>query len=228
LKGKATQSSEILGGAPSRAIDGNTSGKWEENSVTHTNTSDSPWWEVDLGESVPLDRIALFNRTDNGLMGRSTGAIVKLLDASRTEVFRSDIGKGEAEHSLALEQQLIWKTAFAASDFAQSGFPAEHAIDEDPKTGWAVGGSIDQPHKLQISGALNTPTSENNPASGSDTPWVLRVKIAFDSQYPKLVLARLRISLSDSTELAEQLKVPSLVKRLIRVSPASSVKLKLL
>lgn len=233
LKGKATQSSEILGGAPSRAIDGNTSGKWEENSVTHTNTSDSPWWEVDLGESVPLDRIALFNRTDNGLMGRSTGAIVKLLDASRTEVFRSDIGKGEAEHSLALEQQLIWKTAFAASDFAQSGFPAEHAIDEDPKTGWAVGGSIDQPHKLQISGALNTPTSENktpenNPASGSDTPWVLRVKIAFDSQYPKLVLARLRISLSDSTELAEQLKVPANIRLIAKNANPSAQELQTL
>lgn len=223
LKGKATQSSEILGGAPSRAIDGNTSGKWEENSVTHTNTSENPWWELDLGQPVPLDRIALFNRTDNGLMNRSTGALVKLLDEARKEIFNNNIGKGEAEHNVPLEQQVIWQPSFAASDFAQSGFPPEYAIDADPKTGWAVGGAIDQPHRLSIAGSTSGTPNPNDASTNSNAPWVLRLNIAFDSQYPKLVLARFRIAVTNTNELKDQLRVPTKF-RTIAADPARTPK----
>ena len=36
---------------PQRAIDNNTDGNYEKQSVTHTADGDNPWWEVDLGRA---------------------------------------------------------------------------------------------------------------------------------------------------------------------------------
>ena len=60
----ATQSTTGFGGEASRAIDGNTSGDWEENSVTHNLGDAQPWWQVDLGKVYWLDRVVVWNRTD--------------------------------------------------------------------------------------------------------------------------------------------------------------------
>ncbi|MDM8564840.1 discoidin domain-containing protein [Candidatus Halobeggiatoa sp. HSG11] len=62
----ARQSSTAQGGNADRAVDGNTSGNWSEDSVTHTNleTGYYPWWEVDLGDLHEIDTINLYNRTD--------------------------------------------------------------------------------------------------------------------------------------------------------------------
>lgn len=60
----AVQSSTSLGAVAARAVDGNTSGDWSDGSVTHTQGEASAWWEVDLGQTVEIERIDLFNRTD--------------------------------------------------------------------------------------------------------------------------------------------------------------------
>ena len=60
----ALQSSTAWNGLPSRAVDGNTSGAWNDASVTHTNYQGQPWWQVDLGQVSTLDRVVLWNRTD--------------------------------------------------------------------------------------------------------------------------------------------------------------------
>jgi hypothetical protein len=60
----ATQSSDLLGGVAARAVDGNTSGAWSGNSVTHTNNNAQPWWQVDLGAVQQLQTVRLWNRTD--------------------------------------------------------------------------------------------------------------------------------------------------------------------
>ena len=63
----ANQSSTAWSGEASRAVDGNTSGDYVANSVTHTTdtpgTTD-PYWEVDLGTDVSVSQIVLWNRTD--------------------------------------------------------------------------------------------------------------------------------------------------------------------
>lgn len=64
IGGEATQSSVSHGGYPNRAIDGNTNGNWFGNSVTHTLSQATPWWQVDLGQTVPVEEIVVFNRTD--------------------------------------------------------------------------------------------------------------------------------------------------------------------
>lgn len=62
--GKASQSSTNFQGDAQRAIDGNRNGNYLENSVTHTNSENSPFWEIDLGRIVPIDLIRIYNRTD--------------------------------------------------------------------------------------------------------------------------------------------------------------------
>lgn len=65
LDGTATQSSIGYKDAiATRAIDGNTDGKFFSNSVTHTGADKDAWWQVDLGENCVIKKINCFNRTD--------------------------------------------------------------------------------------------------------------------------------------------------------------------
>jgi alpha-L-fucosidase len=62
----ATQKSLAWGGTPDRAVDGDVNGAYFDGSVTHTaeDGSAEPWWQVDLGADVPIQEIAVWNRTD--------------------------------------------------------------------------------------------------------------------------------------------------------------------
>ena len=63
--GKATrQSSTGYGGSSSRAVDGNTNGKYFSKSTTHTSNQITPFWEVDLDSSKQVGTVKVFNRTD--------------------------------------------------------------------------------------------------------------------------------------------------------------------
>ena len=46
------------------AVDGNTNGNFFAGSVTHTNTDQNAWWQVDLGASATISSVAIWNRTD--------------------------------------------------------------------------------------------------------------------------------------------------------------------
>jgi uncharacterized protein YceK len=86
LKGTASQNSTYEGGEAAHAIDGNTNGEWGGRSVTHT-LADVPtsWWEVDLGKTVPIERVVVWSRTDK-LEDRMKGYSVVLLDDARNPV----------------------------------------------------------------------------------------------------------------------------------------------
>jgi F5/8 type C domain len=58
------QSSTASGGAPSRAVDGNTDGTYNHNSVTHTNFDAQAWWQVDLEMVSDIGEVIIYNRTD--------------------------------------------------------------------------------------------------------------------------------------------------------------------
>jgi hypothetical protein len=60
----ATASSEAFGGLASRAVDGDTNGSFDNNSVSHTDQADHAWWQVDLGAAVQIGTINVWNRTD--------------------------------------------------------------------------------------------------------------------------------------------------------------------
>jgi YVTN family beta-propeller protein len=64
-KGKSSsQSSTAYSASAGRAVDGNVNGVFNQNSVTHTNSTANAWWQVDLGASYLLSAITLYNRTN--------------------------------------------------------------------------------------------------------------------------------------------------------------------
>ena len=54
-RGRPTKASDALGG-----VDGVKDGKWG----FHTANEANPWWHVDLGKRLPIDRLVLYNRCD--------------------------------------------------------------------------------------------------------------------------------------------------------------------
>ncbi len=86
--GKASQSSTGHGGVASRGIDGNTSGNFNDNSQTHTQEGvEDPWWQVDLGRDVPIEKIVVWNRTDGNLGQRLNNFTIRILDVNKREMF---------------------------------------------------------------------------------------------------------------------------------------------
>jgi putative heme-binding domain-containing protein len=87
-KGRASQSSSSNGGVAVRGIDGNKSGAFGNGGQTHSREGeDNPWWEVDLGREMPIERIDVYNRTDGALGTRLNNYTVRVLDTSRKVVF---------------------------------------------------------------------------------------------------------------------------------------------
>jgi hypothetical protein len=151
-KGKASQSSVGYEGAPARAIDGNTDGDYAKNSVSHTGDGDkSPWWEVDLGADLPLDKIVLWNRTDGNTEARLAGATLKVLDAQRQPVFTRAIAPVPDPSAEYFPGEGVSVSLGAVSaDFEQKDFAAANALDGKSDTGWAFGGRAGQPHVLVV------------------------------------------------------------------------------
>ena len=147
-KGTASQSSTGFSGEAKRANDGKTEGDFfKGQSVSHTEAGKDPWWEVNLGADADLERIVIWNRTDNGLGSRLANFRVNILDAARQPVWEQMVAASPAP-SVALNpaegQQVVLRNATA--DISQEGWPVANAIDGDDKSGWAFGPEFGQPH----------------------------------------------------------------------------------
>lgn len=82
LKGTASQSTTAHGGEASRGIDGDTSGLWGRNGVTHTaKHNGNKWWKVVLDQSYPVVTIKVYNRRDC-CSTRLNGAVLTARDSS--------------------------------------------------------------------------------------------------------------------------------------------------
>lgn len=103
LNKPTTQSSTAHGGHSDRAVDGNTSGDWGDGSITHTAQNvPQPYWGVDLGETVKIEKISLWNR--DGYTSRLNGVQVLVLDADSKVIWvgeESAPGSGETVFDVA-------------------------------------------------------------------------------------------------------------------------------
>lgn len=89
--GKASQKSTAFNGEASRAIDGNTSGRFGDGGQTHSAENFAePWWELDLGRNQPIEAITIHNRTEGELGHRLDGFSLIVMDENRKTVFRQD------------------------------------------------------------------------------------------------------------------------------------------
>lgn len=85
LKKTAKQSSTGYDAPAALAVDGNTNGHFfEAKSTTHTNQDQDPWWEVDLGKLIDVDKVVVWNRNDSAGIGqRLNGFRIAFLDEDR-------------------------------------------------------------------------------------------------------------------------------------------------
>lgn len=89
LNQKATQINTRKGAGPERAVDGNADGDYNSGSVTHTEEHvANPWWEVDLGCEVDIDKVLISNRKTHG--DRLDRFTLQILDGNRKVVFSEE------------------------------------------------------------------------------------------------------------------------------------------
>ncbi len=211
--GKASQSTTDFAGPAEYANDGNTDGKYENKSVTHTAISNDPWWELDLVNDTAVDRIAVWNRAGDGLQKRLANFRISLLNSAREVVWSQNIAEPpnlSAEYSPSNTRDLT--IIAAAADFQQDGFAPEEIFDgkTEPENGWAVGGSIQQSHTLTVVPA--TPIAADDEA-------VLRLIVEQNSPYANHLLARFQISTTDDASVIERAGIPKKVADVLEKTP---------
>jgi uncharacterized protein DUF1553/uncharacterized protein DUF1549/cytochrome c/F5/8 type C domain-containing protein len=148
---KARQSSTSYEGPAELAIDGNTEGRFEQASVTHTATEANPWFELELAEAAEIDRMRVWTRTDGDLYTRLQGLRIELFDAERKPLgghWQEDPAKTDFTWNLADGGAV--RILRAQADFEQDGWTAAMALDGNPQTGWAIGGQQGRDHEIRF------------------------------------------------------------------------------
>jgi hypothetical protein len=187
--GTASQSSTDYGGDASRAIDGNTSGVFAQNSVSHTAASANPWLEIDLGSAQSVDRIVVWNRMDGATPERLGGYRVILLDEARRPVWDqqpAEVPRPSSELTLTGGRNLTFAAAHASVE--QRGFPASEVLDAANLAtrgkGWAIGAGVGKSQQLVL-------------ALGQQevfTDGMIELTLAQQSPHARHTLGRFRIS----------------------------------
>ena len=84
----ARQSTTGWGGVAGRAVDGLSNGVYSQNTSTHTLEDDeAPFWEVDLGEDMPIDAVTIWGRSERPYDQRLKGYTIEILDENRVPLW---------------------------------------------------------------------------------------------------------------------------------------------
>ncbi|HXJ60176.1 MAG TPA: DUF1553 domain-containing protein [Verrucomicrobiae bacterium] len=205
----ATQSSTDYGGPPELAVDGNTDGRFDAaKSTTHTRAESNPWWEVDLGRELAIDRIEVWNRTDANLGDRLNGFRLLALQADRQPSFDGTQPKAALTNTvIALDGTRQIPLLKATADYSQAEFGVSKAIDgsSERKSGWAVGDQFGRAH---------TAIFELGELPG---PGLLIVRLE-QSYGDRHVLGHFRISVTDA--MRPVLYTPSAIEQIVQITPA--------
>lgn len=216
--GTAAQSSTAFEGVAQRAIDGNTDGSYfNSNSVTHSESNATdPWWEVELNQSLPIERLVIWNRTDGGaaIMERLNGAIVKVLNQERKLVWEGRVtDTSRPDFGLSVDGSLSLSFGAAFADFNQDGFNASSllATPIDLQKGWAVGGSTGRDHQLTL--VLAEPAIVN---AGS------RLKLTLFQQSPHTShnLGKFRIQATTDPSITQWAAIPPQIQSIVKTDAA--------
>lgn len=216
LQAKATQHSTDYAGPPELAIDGNTDGNFDNKSVTHTKTAEDPWWELALSAPVGIERVVIWNRTDNGLHTRLSDFSIELLDQDRHVVW-SDRIKQPPHPSASYAPSNVRPLVFAAAtaDYQQPNFGPQHVLQNKAggNNGWAIGGATGKPHSLVLT--LNQKVEIKEPSR-------LRVRIAQQSPHAQHLLGHFRLGATDDSTAIERAELPAPLLAVIDGTDTSS------
>ncbi|GIW91425.1 MAG: hypothetical protein KatS3mg109_1857 [Pirellulaceae bacterium] len=210
-EGQATQSSTDFGGEARRAIDGNTDGRYyEAQSTSHTAQSDDPWWEVQLPAAGPIERIVIWNRTDNNLQSRLDGFRLVVLDEQRRVVWEHVEPKApRADREYVLGGGEPLRFAWARADFEQQGFPAASVLaPSDKHPGWAIAPQTGRSHRL----VLFAERPVEIPAGSR-----LMVRLEHPPKPSGHLLGKLRVLLTSDPLSAEAAVLPEGVAGVLRI-----------
>lgn len=215
--GKATQSSTAFDGPAELAIDGKTSGNYTDKSTTHTASSASPWWELDLGKLTLIERIEVWNRTDNQLQQRLAGAKVSILSERREILWEQSIDTPKSSQTFDIQKSISIPLVAANADFFQESYPPKNALDNDPKSGWSVGGSENKPHQLYV--AIDSEKLSKSLASNhEDKEWKLRLQMKFESATRRAILTSFAVRTSTDERIQALVNLPSTIVSLLNHS----------
>ncbi|MGB8167572.1 MAG: DUF1553 domain-containing protein, partial [Chthoniobacteraceae bacterium] len=205
LQGKASQSSTYAAAVAARAIDGKTEGNYAKNSVQHTGDNDAaPWWEVDLADEKPIEKVVLWNRTDGGAGNRIAGARLVLLDANRKPVFDRKLDQFAKDLAISVDGAKAVALRNASADFEEAGNEPARAIDATSETGWSVRGG--QPHTF---------VAETTQAT--DVPEDAMLVFTLNQKQQEKTITRFRLSMT--TQPAPVRELPPSILAILAVEP---------
>jgi len=145
-------------------VDGVKDGKWG----FHTENEANPWWHVDLGEKVALDRVAVWNRCDQGVAARNARIVLWLSDDGKAwaEAYQHNgtVFQGFTDKK-PLEIKLEGKPArFVRLGLKGTGYFHLDEVDvlatADPKKNIALGKPADQSSTSQWSATHSKPAPQ--------------------------------------------------------------------
>jgi hypothetical protein len=201
-QGMARQVSTGFGGPAELAIDGNTDGEFTKKSTTHTAREKDPWWELDLGSTLAIDRVQIWNRTDNKLHVRLKDYRVELLDGARRVVWEKTVAEPpEPLADLIVSNARNVPFSGAVADYHQPKFEPSDVLtgktsDDD---GWAVGGKTGESHQLVVI---------SDDVVKVDQPSVLRIMIEQNSAHKNHLLAHFRINVTSDENTVRRSRIP--------------------
>ncbi|MCX6930007.1 MAG: DUF1549 domain-containing protein, partial [Verrucomicrobia bacterium] len=211
--GVASQSSVAYDGPARLAIDSNTDGNYERGkSTTHTQISENPWWEVDLKTTQAVDRIVIWNRTDEGVQSRLSDFRVALLDEARNPVWERTVkDPPNPSTAFALNGSGAIEFAAAIGDVARRGSePGEVITSGGGKQGWEVVPDDARPHFLTLLAAKPFPVQRGSK---------LELAIEQCSQRDASPAASMRITASDDYRICAYARLPGAVLEILAVAP---------
>ena len=218
--GTASQTPASGGTDPARAIDGNNAGNPAAGSIAQTGTGDDPWWELDLGTALPLERVVVWGRL--GEEATPAGLRVVALDAQRQAVFETVLRDAPRPSQTAdIGGPRDIPLARAAADFTQTGYDASLVIGDTeparpargkkapPRKGWAVGGAKQTAHALVVQ-----PKQAFTLAEGER----LVITIEQQSAVAKATLNHFRVGLTAEPRIPEFVRTPAAELALLRLA----------
>lgn len=197
-KGVAKQSSTGYGGLAKFGIDGNTNGVYSGRSITHTDSEKDPWWEVDLKDTYPIEKIVLWNRTDC-CRERLDNIIVSVLNEERQPVWKTSMPRAApVSQSASLDGTHSIELANAFASHSSAEFPIDSILKGG--TGWSNRGALNKPIHATFIAAEATVLKKDD---------LLQIRLEHNSKPPAASLARFRISITADECLSIRSKLPA-------------------
>jgi hypothetical protein len=212
--GEASQSSTAFDGPAALAIDGNTNGHYEQaKSTTHTDSSENPWWELDLKQTHSIDRIVVWNRTDNELQKRLSDFRLIVLDEKRQSLWERTINQPpNPSSSFDVNNSVDLEFAAALTDDPQTAADAKTVITgQGTRQGWKV--DLDSPRSQHLTLVTARPVSVK---PGSVLQLVVQEKAPRDRPPPAL----LRFSSSADENLPAYAQIPDPLLQILSLPPS--------